>query len=109
MTREQFIQKYGSEDAIQYDIAKAQSLNAKASIKASEQATLDAEFLEAMQTLENQFEVMMAKPSDAIDEQAAINLQNQMVDLAQKAGKPVSGYTELFSSLFHQQFSVEDD
>lgn len=109
MTREQFIQKYGSEDAIQYDIAKAQSLNAKASIKASEQATLDAEFLEAMQTLENQFEVMMAKPSDAIDEQAAINLQNQMVDLAQKAGKPVSGYTELFSSRLQQKIADEID
>ena len=109
MTREQFIQKYGPEDAIQYDIAKAQSLNAKASIEASEQATLDAEFSEAMQVLENQFEVMMARPSDAIDEQAAINLQNQMVDLAQKAGKPVSGYTELFSSRLQQKIADEID
>ena len=109
MTREQFIQKYGPEDAIQYDIAKAQSLNARASIEASEQAVLDTEFSEAMQALENQFEVMMARPSDAIDEQAAINLQNQMVDLAQKAGKPVSGYTELFSSRLQQKIADEID
>jgi len=108
-TREQFIQEYGPEDAIHYDIAKAQSLNAKASIKASEDAVLDANFAETMQALENQFEVMMARPSDAIDEQAAINLQNQMIDLAEKAGKPVSGYTELFSNRLQQKITDEID
>jgi hypothetical protein len=108
-TREQFILEYGEEDAFEYDLAKSQALNTRASIEASEQAILDAEFAEEMQALQNQFEVMMARPSDAIDEQAAINLQNQMIDLAQNAGKPVSGYTELFSSRLQQKIADEID
>lgn len=109
MTREEFVKTYGAEDAIHYDIARAQSLNARASIEASEQAVLDDEFAEAMQALENQFEVMMARPSDAIDQEAAIDLQNKMVDLAEKAGKPVSGYTELFASRLQQKIADEID
>ena len=109
MTREQFIEDYGPEDAIQYDIAKAQSLNAKASIKASEEATTDAEFAETMQGLLNRFNMVMAKPSDEIDQQTAINLQQDMIDLAQNAGKSVSEYTEIFATRFQQKVADEMD
>lgn len=109
MTREQFIEDYGPEDAIQYDIAKAQSLNAKASIKASEEATTDAEFAETMQGLLNRFNMVMAKPSDEIDQQTAINLQQDMIDLAQNAGKSVSEYTEIFATRFQQKVADEID
>jgi len=109
MTRKEFIKTYGSEDAIQYDIAKAQSLNAKASIKASEDAVVDANFAEAMQELSNRFDMIMARPTEFIDQQAAIDVQREMVDLAQKAGKPVGEYTEIFSTRFQQKVTDEID
>lgn len=109
MTREEFIKTYGPEDAIHYDIAKAQSLNAKASIKASEDAVVDANFAEAMQELSNRFDMIMARPTEFIDQQAAIDVQREMVDLAQKAGKPVGEYTEIFSTRFQQKITDEID
>jgi len=108
-TREQFIQEYGAEDAIEYDIAKAQSLNAKASIEASEEAALDAEFAEAMQGLSNRFDMLMARPTEFIDQQAAINVQNEMVALAERSGKSVGEYTEIFSTRFQQKVTDEID
>ncbi len=109
MTREKFIETYGAEDAIHYDTAKAQSLNAKASIQASEDATANAEFAEAMQGLSNRFDMIMARPTEFIDQQAAINIQEEMVDLAQKAGKSVGEYTEIFSTRFQQKVTDEID
>ncbi|MEL0015186.1 MAG: hypothetical protein VW715_08225 [Rhodospirillales bacterium] len=108
-TREDFIELYGAEDVGYYDTAKAQSLAAKASIKASEEATADAEFAETMQGLQNQFEMLMAKPSDEINEQAAINLQQEMIDFAESRNKPISGYTELFSNRLQQKVADEMD
>jgi ribosomal protein L20A (L18A) len=108
-TRDQYIEEYGEEDAFEYDIAKSQALNTKASIKASEDAVVDANFAETMQELSNRFEMIMARPTEFIDQQAAIDVQREMVDLAQKAGKPVGEYTEIFSTRFQQKVTDEID
>lgn len=109
MSREDFIKAYGTEDAIRYDIAKSQALSARSAIRSAEDAKLEAEFSEQMISLSNQFDMAMARPSDAIDGDFAIQLQNQMIDLAEKAGKPVSEYVELFANRYEQKVADEID
>ena len=62
-----------------------------------------------MQGFLNRFDMVMAKPSDEIDQQAAINLQQDMIDLAQNAGKSVGEYTEIFATRFQQKIADEMD
>lgn len=109
MSREEFITRYGPEDAILYDISKSQALTAKNSIEQFEEQATEEEYAETMQGFLNQFEAGMAVFSEEIDQEKMLTLQQQIVDFAEAANKPVAEYVEMFKVRFEQKIASEMD